>query len=551
MTDVCQQPGAPEDMFRRLRAQLSADDYRTVRGTFGDQTWRLNHLYKIVVADEAMAVGDGKRQTLKLAWAQKALYENMWYRNVVLKARQVYMTTFSQAYGLDRALFTPDTQVGVIAHSLDDAEAIFQTKIKFMYDNLPEFLREAMPYQTGNKREIYFANGSRIRVATSLRSGTLDFLHVSEFAKICAQGRNKAEEVIAGSFNTVPAKGIIIVETTAEGPVGEFADMYWNAVELDRAVQRGEEERTPLDFKPFFFPCYKHPAYRLKGVKVTVPKDIQDYFDQFEEEHGVEFEDDYKAWYARKCKTQGDLMKQEFPNSDTEAFLKRNEGAIFAGALHEAETDGRVDKLPHMRGVPVDVAFDLGRNDTTALWFYQTHGGWANMLRTYEHRLVDVMHYVEILAEYKQKYGYHYGTIYLPHDGTHLRIDSLAGSTRDIFQKHGYKVRVVERPNSKNVSIERARRAMSFCRFDKRECEGGLKALRSYSWAYDDVHSTFRKIPKHDWSSNYADAFQTFAFKFRFPTESRPVAGAPDATYTRKTRAQHDLWNPDQSHVII
>ena len=548
----------PGDTFDRLKGRVTAKEFATLQNTMGDQRWRLNNLYQIVVADPGE--GEPKRQTMKLAWAQQAIYDNMWYRNVVLKARQVYMTTFSQAYGLDLALFKPDTSVGVIAHTVDDAETIFDSKIKFMYDNLPEFLREAVPYTTGNRREMHFANGSRIRVATSLRSGTIDFLHVSEFAKICTQGRSKAEEVIAGSFGTVPQHGTIIVESTAEGPTGEFADMYWNAVELDKSVRAGEEKRTPLDFKPFFFPCYKHPAYRIKNaadVKLSAP--ARKYFDQYEEEHGEAFTPEYKAWYSRQLNTSGPLMKQEFPNTPEEAFRKRNQGAIFATALREAEDDGRVDKLPYMRGVPVNVAFDLGRNDTTSLWFYQTHGAWVNFIRSYEHRLVDVTHYVEILQEFAAKYGYIYGTLYLPHDGAHLHLNSIAGSTRDIFQKHGFKVRVTERPNSKNVPIERARRALSFCRFDKAACEDGLKALRAYSWIHDDVHDTFRKAPKHDWSSNYADAFQTFAHKFRFPTDVATLGkaranGAPD-TYTRDPRYSMTpgdaRWDPDTSHIII
>ena len=548
--------GTPEDTQKRLASHMSAQDYALAQNTMFDQRWRLNNLYKIVVADTFGGV-ETKRQTMKLAWAQQALYDNMWYRNVVLKARQVYMTTFSQAYGLDLALFKPDTQVGVIAHTVDDAEAIFVSKIKFMYDNLPQFLKDAVPYTTGNKREIYFANGSRIRVATSLRSGTIDFLHVSEFAKICTQGRNKAEEVIAGSFGTVPQHGTIIVESTAEGPTGEFADMYWNAVELDKSVQRGDEERTPLDFKPFFFPCYKHPAYRIKNHdRVKIPADTKTYFDQFEEEHGLTFEPEYKAWYARQMNTSGDLMKQEFPNNDVEAFRKRSEGLIFAKEVAAAEDEGRIAPLPVMRGVPVDVALDLGRNDTTALWFYQTVGGWVNFIRSYEHRLVDVMHYVEILREYEQKYKYSYGTLYLPHDGSHLRIDSIAGSTRDIFKKHGFHVRVVKRPPRKNVSIDHARRAFSFCRFDKKETEKGVEALRAYSWKWDEVYDTFRDEPLHNRASNYADAFQTFAYKFRHPSDPPKVASERDSLYTYKRdqkyyQSSNDGWHIDTSHIII
>ena len=547
---------APAELPYNILKQLSAQQRAQAENTWCDQRWRLNNLYYIVTAEDDKSE-ESKRQILRLAWAQKEFYDNMWYRNVVLKARQVYMTTFTQALALDMALFKPDTQIGVIAHTVEDAEAIFHSKIKFMYDNLPDFLKAALPQEKGNTRELVFGNGSRIRVATSLRSGTLDLLHVSEFAKICTQGRKKAEEVIAGSFGCVPQHGIIIIESTAEGPTGDFAKIYWNAVELDKAVRRGYEKRTPLDFKPFFFPSYRHPAYRIDEYEdVKISSKATEYFDLFSEESGIEFTPQYKAWYSRQMNTSGDLIRQEFPNTDVEAFMKRSEGAIFARQMTEAEDDNRVSKLPVMRGAPIDVAFDLGRNDSTAMWFYQTHGGWVNFIRTYEHRFVDVMHYVDILKEYSDKYGYRYGTLYLPHDGSHLHLNDVAGSTRDIFQKYGYRVRIVDRPNRKNVSIDIARRSMSFCRFDVDACDDGIKALKAYAWKWDNVYNVARDVPEHSAASNYADAFQTFAYKFKFPMGDTNRTDREKAkTYSRKASVRQsreiNMWNPDTSHIII
>ena len=43
-----------------------------------------------------------------------------------------------------------------------------------------------------------FGNGSSIIVGVSLRSGTLNFIHISEYGKICAQSLEKAKEVTIG-----------------------------------------------------------------------------------------------------------------------------------------------------------------------------------------------------------------------------------------------------------------------------------------------------------------------------------------------------------------
>ena len=538
-----------DETWDRLKPFLSAEDFELAQATMGDQRWRLNHLYKIVVDEQGGK--RPKRQTLNLAWAQKELYDNLWYRNIILKARQVYITTFTQAYGLDLALFKPDTQIGVIAHTVEDAEAIFTTKIKFMYDNLPAFLKKAVPFTKGNVRELHFANGSGIRVATSLRGGTFDLLHISEFAKICVQGRKKAEEVIGGSMNAVPQYGTIIVESTAEGPDGQFADMYAKAVESEKAIKNGDRSRTPENFKPFFFPCYKHPAYRIEDAKVETPKHLVEYFDMFEESQGIKFDTPYRNWYVNKEETQRELMKQEFPNTDQEAFQKRNQGVIFASHIIDAEDEGRVCDLPHL-DKPVDVAFDLGRNDTTAMWFYQQAGPWVNHIRTYEHSLVDITHYAGILAEYARQHGYQYGTLYLPHDGKQMHVHSVAGSVDDILRGYGYRTRVVQKPGNKEVPISRARHALKFCRFDKENTADGRKALKAYAYKYDDVHDTYRKLPKHDWSSNYADAFQTFAYDHRFP--GAPKERAPEvlsrAKYAKRPLGVSE-WSPDTSHIIV
>src|SRR3546814_18785208 len=79
-----------------------------------------------------------------------------------------------------------------------------------------------MPLARDSANELLFAhNNSSIRVATSMRSGTIHRLHVSEFGKICAKFPDKAHEVVTGSLPAVPLDGIAIIESTAEGQSSE------------------------------------------------------------------------------------------------------------------------------------------------------------------------------------------------------------------------------------------------------------------------------------------------------------------------------------------
>ena len=128
-----------------------------------DPLWRLENLYQIIGKN-------GQSQVFKLNWAQKMLYNDMWYCNIILKARQLGISTFICMLFLDRCLFNDNKAAGVIAHTREDAEYLFK-RIKYAYDKLPASIRAERPSKTDSARELTFSNGSSIRVGTSMREG--------------------------------------------------------------------------------------------------------------------------------------------------------------------------------------------------------------------------------------------------------------------------------------------------------------------------------------------------------------------------------------------
>lgn len=68
--------------------------------------------------------------------------------------------------------------------------------MKFAYDNLPDIMKQMVSVSTDNTNELSFSNGSRIQVGTSFRSGTLQFLHISEFGKICLKYPERVREIV-------------------------------------------------------------------------------------------------------------------------------------------------------------------------------------------------------------------------------------------------------------------------------------------------------------------------------------------------------------------
>ena len=223
---------------------MTADGaYDLAKGRFSDRRWRLNNLYWIKDAH-------GRRVKFAMNWAQAALFDDLHSLNLVLKARQLGMTTFIQLLILDACLFTSNITAGTLAHTLHDAEVIFKEKVRYPYQQLPLALRRAIPAVGDSARELAFANGSSLRVGTSLRSGTFQYLHVSEHGKICARYPDKAAEIRAGALNTVHPGQTIFIESTAEGRDGDFFEFCTNA--RNRAAEGAV--LTALDFRFHFFP---------------------------------------------------------------------------------------------------------------------------------------------------------------------------------------------------------------------------------------------------------------------------------------------------------
>lgn len=216
------------------------------------QEWRLSNLYRI--KDK-----EGSQLTFKPNWAQKLLLEGEHSLNIILKARQLGITTFHALLFLDHCLFTPNVHAAIIADAKVVAKEIFVDKVKFAYDNLPEPFRRLCPAFRDNAQELRFSNGSVFRVGTSMRGGTTQFLHITEFAKVCQENPKKAAEVMSGAINTVQSGQFICIESTARGREGYFYDLCQRAMDKKRTgVSLG-----PLDWKFWFFPWIYEPKYTL------------------------------------------------------------------------------------------------------------------------------------------------------------------------------------------------------------------------------------------------------------------------------------------------
>jgi hypothetical protein len=467
-----------------------------------DWNWRINNLYWIT--DKS-----GKKVLFKTNHAQLELFQNMHYRNIILKARQLGFTTFKMIFMLDAALFNENTRCGVIAHSKDDASRLFREKIKFAYDNLPEEIRNQMPAKNDRTGELVFKNGSSITVGVSFRGGTLSYLHVSEFGKICAKYPERAKEIVTGAFESVGLDCVITIESTAEGKQGYF---YEYCQQAENNFKKGNT-LTRLDYKFFFFAWHLDPDYTLDDFSGEIPIRLLEYFHKLEQENGIKLTQGQKNWYATKEKSLGEDIKREYPSTPKEAFDKIIEGAYYAQQFSILFERNQITKVPAEPACLVHTFWDLGVNDSNVIWFIQQVGREYRVIDYYEDHSEGLPFYAKKLKEISEERKYQYGIHVAPHD---IAVRELGTGLTRVEQAARLGIQFEIAPKLSIVDgIEAVRNILPSCWFDESRTEVGVNALQSYRKEWDDKYGVWKDRPCHDESSHPADAFRTFAVSIR------------------------------------
>src|SRR3972149_6210846 len=470
---------------------------------WADWRWRLSNLYWIVT-------DEGKKVLFSPNEEQLELIHNLWYLNLILKARQLGFTTVIDLLLLDQCVFSDNKSAGIVAHKLDDARKIFRNKIKFPYDHLPDGIRKARPLETDTSWELVFDNGSSIGVGTSMRSGTLQYVHVSEFGYICAHDPEKANEIVTGTLNAVHAGQYVFIESTAKGRTGYFFEYAQRA----QKSQQEDAKLSALDFRFHFFPWWLKKSNRLDPKDLAIPAEYQRYFEKLKDEKGIRLDAAQRAWYAKKAelmnsKGMGDSMKREHPSTSEEAFEVAILGAYYATQMVWLRKHDRIRKVPCIPSVPVNTFWELGRNDLNAIWFHQYVGGDHRFIDYYENSGEDLAHYVKDM----QDRGYLYDRYFLPHDAENANLERNESRVDRLIELGvpANKIVVVPRVEQLETGIELVREKLPLVWIDKENCSEGIACLDSYTKAWNDKQETWQTHPANNWGKNGADAFRQWA----------------------------------------
>jgi hypothetical protein len=204
---------------------------------------------------------------------------------------------------------------------------------------------------------------------------------------------------------------------------------------------------------------------------------------------------------ARRTMSE-EQYEQEFECSFEAAII----GSYYGKLMAKAEDEKRVTGVPYDPAATVWTAWDLGKNNATAIWFAQVVGREVHIIDYYEMTQAEIDHYAKVVMEKPYVYAGHI----LPHDSQAKilgmsntrfeQIEKLVGKYPTICPMH----RIEDGINAAKVMLPR-------CWFDRLKCERGIDAMKLYRASYDDKLNVMRPVPVHDWTSNGADAFRYLA----------------------------------------
>jgi hypothetical protein len=186
-------------------------------------------------------------------------------RLLILKARQVGVSTLIEAFLFWRCVMSKNWSALVIAHKKESSKALFR-----MSRNYHRYLKGALKQNTRiqNVHEIEMDSGSRLQIEVQgdPRGYTAQGIHLSEFAYY-----QEARETLTAVMQTVPltVDSFAAIESTANGFGGigkEFHDMwmYAKGIEVDAEIPEDEKGWTPI-----FIPWTQHEEYESTSFAST------------------------------------------------------------------------------------------------------------------------------------------------------------------------------------------------------------------------------------------------------------------------------------------
>lgn len=279
---------------------------------------------------------DGDIVRLHLKPVQRQLVANLTGRDLVLKARQVGVSTGIQALHFYEQM-QGNTRTSTLCHE-DDLTKTLRQMSDLFYDELPESVKPSRQYANA-KQTVYDELRSSGNIATvggsggrsgkkKGRGGSYTRIHGSEVAYW-----PDAKSVLAAAMQA--GDPAIVLESTANGMVGWFYELCMEAIDGDSI------------WTLHFIAWWDEPEYRI----ALEPGEALSYTDEEQAlvaAHGLDAEQ--IKWRRYKKKELKSEFPQEYPEDPYSCFLASGQ-SYFGDVEHVFTAPDDADPLPRRRYV--------------------------------------------------------------------------------------------------------------------------------------------------------------------------------------------------------
>lgn len=279
---------------------------------------------------------DSNDVLLKFKKGQEKVYNKIkWCREngkqpliIILKARQLGMSTFTEALGCAFAITERNQDMLIMSHRADTTDNLFNMThnyiAKLPTELKPDILKD-------NENEFFFNNkertglNSKIKVMTANkknedgvgRGHTFTFVHMSEYDFWDCD----APKVLMGIMSACTNSAIVIIESTANGC--RYLKQMW-----DEAISLGDRSI----WIPMFFPWFQEDEYEADYSPIDFQnlddeeKELIELFKQDEDTCNLPYERYLRKLQWRRNKIGAmsgkvEYFHQEFPSTPQEAFI--------------------------------------------------------------------------------------------------------------------------------------------------------------------------------------------------------------------------------------
>lgn len=289
-----------------------------------------NSTFLMKMAEQLLYVRtrSGAPKLLRPNVVQRAFEQARGQKNIVLKARQLGLTTWAAARFFLKTITQPGSLTLQVAHTQDSAEEIFRIIHRFL-DRIPTHLREGyLKTSQANSRQIVFSEiDSEYRVVSAGernagRGLTVQNLHCSELAR----WPGNPAETLAGLRAALAPGGEQILESTPNG-IGDCFYEEWHSAAETGTVRH-------------FFPWWMEERYRADAAD---PDSISEEERDLMETRGLNLE---QIGYRRQVRANfRGLACQEFAEDEETCFRASGESVFELSAV-----EARLNCIPEPVG---------------------------------------------------------------------------------------------------------------------------------------------------------------------------------------------------------